>query len=64
MAGKGSKYRPVDRESFEQHHDRIFSKKQESVSPEEAKESLLEELDRTSYSEIKKCCGRCNCSEF
>jgi ferredoxin len=63
MAGKGSKYRPVDQKKYSENYDLIFSKK-EVVTSEDAKESLLDELDRTSFSEIQKCCGGCKCSEF
>ena len=62
MAGKGDTYRPVDQKAYDANYDLIY-KKQKLILDDEAKESLNEELDRTSYSEIRKCCGRCNCGE-
>jgi hypothetical protein len=54
-AGKGDKLRPFDRKKFEENYDQIFRKPK-------VVEKCCVPTD-ISYSEYKKCCGRCGCSE-
>lgn len=64
MAGKGSKYRPVDRKTFGDNYDRIFGKKEVqnvAASPEEnASVSRKEGIDQSADG-VSKCQGTEKC---
>lgn len=59
MAGKGmTPSKNYDLKLYWENYDRIFRKPQIESLDDDAKAELADELDRTSYSEIrKKCCG-------
>lgn len=64
MAGKGSKYRPVDRKIFGDNYDRIFGKKEVqnvAVSSEENASLPRKEGIDQSVNSISQCQGNEKC---